>query len=84
MANSKKPMRRQSCSTKALDPTLSSERTVARSAIQPLTERRLRKPSFFSTEATLRTQAHTVPITVAMAAPRTPRAGKPNLPPMSR
>ena len=77
-------MRRHTCSTKELDHTLPMDFTLCRSGSHPLTERRLIKLSFRRTEAMLRAQAHTVPSTVAMAAPRTPSSGKPRLPPMSR
>ena len=84
MENSRKPMRKHTCSTKELDHTLPMELRLCFSGTQPLKARRLIKLSLRSTEAILKAQAHTVPSTVARAAPSTPSSGKPKLPPMSR
>lgn len=53
MANSKKPMRRKICSTNALEPTLSSERTSNFEAKKPFTPRIYTNEDFANMECKL-------------------------------
>lgn len=79
-----KPIRRKACSARVLEPMFVIARTVALSKPIFLTSRMQMKLSRWSIERMLSAHPHTEPMTVAIAAPATPRAGKPKCPPMRR